>query len=295
MISYNNKINHRTEINLKKFYNSSQTYLECLEKHNENTFSKFINVCKKNIPEHSHILDCGCGIGLSSYLLNKSGFKVTGIDLSSLFISKAKNKFSNQLNLNFSVESVSKMSFSDNFFDAVCCYDLLEHVADVENSLEEMCRILKKGGILIIFIPNHLRPIEHLFSFFRWDKEKICKPWMANSRIKTFYEFIKTTYLTIGKTIGINKKIYYLQPILSNDKNKCGGDFDATWLTNRFDIENCIKNNNICVLNMTDDIYYKSLGRKVAKRLKLLRFSKKIQNFFLKISTKKNVIIGVKN
>jgi len=130
---------------LKKFYSSSQVYLDRLNKHNKQVFTPYIDLCKRYSPIGSSILDAGCGVGLSSYLLAKSGFKVTGIDISPLFISEAKKKYTNQSKLKFIVEDVGKIPFSDQSFDAVYSYDLLEHITDPKTVLKEMSRVLKKG------------------------------------------------------------------------------------------------------------------------------------------------------
>lgn len=77
-------------IELKHFYSSSQTYLKRLGRHDDKTFAPYIELCKAKISLGASILDCGCGIGTSSYLLAKEGFKVTATDISPLFIAEAK-------------------------------------------------------------------------------------------------------------------------------------------------------------------------------------------------------------
>ena len=88
--------NLKMAIELKQFYNSSRSYLERLENHDEKIFTLYIKLCKAKIPTGSSILDCGCGIETSSYLLAKEGFKVTVMDISLLFIFEAKEDIGNQ-------------------------------------------------------------------------------------------------------------------------------------------------------------------------------------------------------
>ncbi len=115
---------------LKQFYSSSQHYLSRLERHGEGSFAKLIELCKAVIPPEASILECGCGLGLAAQLLAKEDFKVTGIDASSLFISKAKKKYGDQQNLTFLEGDVGDMPYSDNVFDAVFSCIFMEHVTD---------------------------------------------------------------------------------------------------------------------------------------------------------------------
>lgn len=278
------------DVELKQFYSSSQTYLERLKKHDEACFTSYIELCKKLVPRSSSILDCGCGIGLSSYLLVKAGLKVTGMDISPLFISEAKKRYPNQPELRFFVGDAIKMSFPDQSFDAVCSFDLLEHVTDVKGVLKEMCRIIRRGGMLVIFMPNHLDPIQHLIACVLWKTKRKYKPWEARSRVGAFYQFIRTTFLAIEKAIGVNKKIYYLQCVLSDDENICGGDFDATWLTNWFDIENTLREIGFHI----EDALSQNFEGKVMRIMRMLRVPKIMQSFYIKMRAK-CVIVGVKN
>ena len=42
-----------------------------------------------------------------------------------------------------------KLSFKDNSIDTVIIFNVLEHVFDIDNSLEEINRVLKPGGKII--------------------------------------------------------------------------------------------------------------------------------------------------
>jgi SAM-dependent methyltransferase len=163
------------------------------------------------------------------------------VDISPLFISEAKKRYGDQPGLSFLVGDVEDMSFPGQTFDLVCSSLLLEHVTDVKRTLKEMCRVLKNEGLLIVVAPNYLDPVQHLKTAYIQRKvEDKHKPWEAKTRIGAFFQFIRITCVLVGKALRINRKIYYLKPILSNEKSNCGQDFDATWLSNRFDISNIL-------------------------------------------------------
>ena len=274
---------------LKEFYSSSQTYLKRLERHDEKTVAPYIGLCKAKISPGASILDCGCGIGTSSYLLAKEGFKVTATDISPLFISEAKKNYGNQPNLKFFIEDASNMHLSDQSFDAVCSYDLLEHVTDVKSVLREMGRVLKVGGLLVVFMSSHFDPFQHLIACIRWKTKDKYKPWEAKTRIEAFWQFIRTSSLATMKFIGINQRIYYLQPVLYDDEHVCGEDFDATWLTNWFDIENTLKKLSFSI----ECVFPQNFGDKIMWVMRTLKLPKVLQSFYTKLRVP-CVIVGIK-
>jgi SAM-dependent methyltransferase len=48
----------------------------------------------------------------------------------------------------------------DNAFDLILCNEVLEHVTDDRETVEEMLRVLRPGGRMIIFVPNRGYPFE---------------------------------------------------------------------------------------------------------------------------------------
>lgn len=52
------------------------------------------------------------------------------------------------------VANAHNISSEDNFFDCVCCVEMLEHDEDFFRSITEMKRVLKPGGWLIIATPS---------------------------------------------------------------------------------------------------------------------------------------------
>lgn len=285
----NEESGEHTDKRLKQFYNSSRTYLDRLKAHDEQVFASYIRLCKFAIPKSSSILECGCGTGFSSYLLAKAGFRVIGMDISSLFLSEGVEKYGDQEGLEFCVGDVSKMPFCDQSFDAVTSYDLLEHVADVKIILAEMARVTKRGGSIIIITPNHLNPIRHLGRAIKWRRKDVYKPWEARSRLLALYKFISSFLLVISKAIGLNKKVYYLEPVLSDDKDACGRDFDATWLTNWFDIENILTGLGFSI----EDTLPRDFEDRIVHVMRSLKLPKTLQSFYLRMRVS-CVIMGVR-
>jgi ubiquinone/menaquinone biosynthesis C-methylase UbiE len=104
---------------------------------------KYLRKCKK-------VLDAGCGIG-TFLSLNPYNAEVQGIDFSKEEVQKARLK-----GVNARVADLNKrLPFKDNEFDAVTCFHVIEHLDNPDNMLREFKRILKKGGILMVAVPNH--------------------------------------------------------------------------------------------------------------------------------------------
>ena len=99
------------------------------------------------------ILDSGCGEGRNSIYLAKQGFRVYGLDISSVAINRAK-EWAKKENLSgrvhFDVGDVSKMKFRDNFFDAAIDINTMNFVRDKKAYVAELSRVLKPEGYLLL-------------------------------------------------------------------------------------------------------------------------------------------------
>jgi len=94
-----------------------------------------------------------------------------------------------------------------------------------------------------------------------------------------FWYFIRTTCLLFSKAMGINKKIYYLKPVLSDDKNTCGKDFDATWLSNIFDIKNHLKEYGFSIESMSaEDFETKNIPK-----VRMFKLPKVVHSLLMKM------------
>ena len=94
------------------------------------------------------ILDVGCGTGALMNDLYPYGL-VYGLDFSDQALDFCRQRGEKNLTLG----SIESIPFADNFFDVVVSLDVLEHVQNDELAISEIRRVLKPGGISIIFVP----------------------------------------------------------------------------------------------------------------------------------------------
>jgi ubiquinone/menaquinone biosynthesis C-methylase UbiE len=100
------------------------------------------------------VLDIASGEGYGSCLLAKKAKKVVGVDISEECISHARAKYSNYENLEFIKGSCASIPCDGETFDLVVSFETIEHLAEHDKMLDEIRRVLKKEGVLIISSPN---------------------------------------------------------------------------------------------------------------------------------------------
>jgi ubiquinone/menaquinone biosynthesis C-methylase UbiE len=153
----------------------------------QNRFRHFHSFTSK---PNGRILDIGCHSGLftQEILKQNKAVEVYGIDISEPAIAYAKKRIKKG---HFFSGDAHYLPFKANFFDAVYCLEMLEHVEHPEQVLSEMKRVLKKNGFGIILIPIDSRLFNLLWSL-----------WNANSgvwkhtHIQSFNEKSLTRLLT---------------------------------------------------------------------------------------------------
>lgn len=109
------------------------------------TPAKFLSLNYSYIPAGSRVLDMGMGEGRNAVFLARKGYKVTGVDISSVAVKKARllaREFG--VRINTVVASLNNHRIQKNTLDAVVCFYY------VDRSLNKrMVEWLKPGGILI--------------------------------------------------------------------------------------------------------------------------------------------------
>ena len=94
------------------------------------------------------VLDVGCGGGYSCENIAKHGAIATGIDQSHACIEAAQHHaIQMDLPITYQQGYAEHLPFADDRFDVVVCVDVLEHVSDWQQTVREIFRVLKSGGI----------------------------------------------------------------------------------------------------------------------------------------------------
>jgi 2-polyprenyl-3-methyl-5-hydroxy-6-metoxy-1,4-benzoquinol methylase len=116
--------------------------------------------------ENKIVLDIACGEGYGTNLLSQKAKFINGVDISEESIKHAKEKY-NTLNIDFQIGSASEIPCKTSHFDVVVSFETIEHHTEHELMFQEIKRVLKKDGILIISSPEkdiyHLRDPNNLF------------------------------------------------------------------------------------------------------------------------------------
>lgn len=130
-----------------------------------NIFSLCISTFIQNIPampsyvKHGKILDIGCGDGDTLESLKKLGWETYGLDIDSRAVEIANKNGLNVKRGTFRVLS----TYSDNYFDAIRLYHVIEHIDNPLLCLSLICKKLKKEGELLIGTPNIYSPLARFF------------------------------------------------------------------------------------------------------------------------------------
>ncbi len=94
-----------------------------------------------------NVLDVACGTGDMAVSLVERGCTVTGIDLSEEMLAIARQKAPM---VTFMIADAEHLPFPDASFDAVTCAFGVRNFVHLEQGLDEMLRVLKPGGQLVI-------------------------------------------------------------------------------------------------------------------------------------------------
>lgn len=101
-----------------------------------------------------HILDVGCGPGSITVDLAKhvEDGHVTGIENVPDPLDGARGfaKAKGISNVDFRVGDIHDIPFPDDSFDVVHAHQVLQHIAEPVRALQEMRRVVKKGGIVAV-------------------------------------------------------------------------------------------------------------------------------------------------
>lgn len=120
------------------------------------------------------VLDVGCGAGdfCEAITFYRPDLELFGIDISEKAIAVAKKRVPLA---KFKVSDAQKIPFANNSFDAVLCFDLIEHVEFPQKVLGEINRVLKSKGTFHSHIPveGNVYTLEGFLTKMGWKGKEI--------------------------------------------------------------------------------------------------------------------------
>ena len=107
----------------------------------------------KALPKRDRVADIGCRTGgQAAYYRDQSSIReMHGFEISSAPLLEAQKK---GIIGHEWISGISACPVEDNYFDAVIAGDLIEHLMDTDIFLDELYRIIRPGGHLLITTPN---------------------------------------------------------------------------------------------------------------------------------------------
>jgi 2-polyprenyl-3-methyl-5-hydroxy-6-metoxy-1,4-benzoquinol methylase len=157
------------------------------------------------------LLDIGCGTGEFLHTMKTAGWEVSGVEPSMTARSKAEQLLEQTINEN--LESVK------GAFDIITLWHALEHLPDLNGSLEKIVKLLKPDGKLLIAVPNHT---SHDGSKYgpHWAGYDVPRHlWHFNQ--KAMAALLLKHGFTLQKTLPMKLDSYYVS--LLSEKYKGGG------------------------------------------------------------------------
>ncbi|KAB2878379.1 class I SAM-dependent methyltransferase [bacterium] len=121
------------------------------ENFNRPQYSFALNLLKSWNPANRNVIEFGGGRGEFSRLLQKENCSVTFIDINP---ENVQNAISNGFQAKSCDLNKPLPDFADEAFDGAVMLEVIEHINHSELLLSETCRILKRGGFLILSTPN---------------------------------------------------------------------------------------------------------------------------------------------
>ena len=105
-------------------------------------------------PLGSPVLDVACGTGYGASLLAEGGNRsIVGVDHSPEALSTARSRYSRS-RVSYVRSRAETLPFEDKTFEAVVCFETLEHVTKRRELLSEVARVLGDRGTFIVSTPN---------------------------------------------------------------------------------------------------------------------------------------------
>ena len=124
---------------------------------------QLLEVVTRRVGEPSELraLDVGCGTGLTDEFVASSFRELHGVDVSPGMLARARRA---NANVEYHLGDGRTLPFDDGSFDVAFAICVVHHVppAEREQFARELARVVRPGGLAIVFEHNPLNPLTRL-------------------------------------------------------------------------------------------------------------------------------------
>lgn len=128
--------------------------------------------------ERPRVLDLACGSGPFALAWAERGGAVTGVDFDRELLAAGRARWHEAhpdpgalAEPTWTAGDAGRLPVADRAVDVVFCNSLLEHVPDWRSVLSETSRVLRPGGIAVVYTTNRYCPLQQEvndFPFYSW-------------------------------------------------------------------------------------------------------------------------------
>jgi len=126
-------------------------------------------------PRELRVLDLACGSGYQTLAFAERGFQTTGIDFDHALLEAGRERVKRSGSAptipTWVCGDATRMPYGTETMDLVFCNSLLEHVPAWREVLQEMSRVLRPGGVCVMYTTNRTCPLQqevNHFPFYSW-------------------------------------------------------------------------------------------------------------------------------
>lgn len=224
------------------FYQSSDQYREMLKNRPASDFQNYFRLVSTFVPESSLVLELGSGAGQAARALNQMSRKVIASEVSPLFLEGFPIKDYPAV-----ASDAGNLSFADETFDAVTSNEVVEHLVQVKRVLNEMARVTKVGGFIVIRAPQLASPLWPVI-----DLPILLRGQGRPPHYTGFSSALKFCLANIWRTLRIaftdEPVFHWREP----DYSGGGGDSDATYWSSSVELAKFFKSIGFSIINKVE-------------------------------------------
>ncbi len=146
----------------------------------------------KYVKKTDKLIEAGCGLGGWVNVLHENGYDALGVDFVESAV-KAMKEYKPELKAEMG--DCTNLKYKDSSFDAYLSLGVIEHLEEGPDAfLKEASRILKKGGVGIISVPNQ--------ACLQYKRKKNPKKYRGKQLVFFQYEFLRDEFEDALKKSG---------------------------------------------------------------------------------------------